>query len=188
MCLKNINNNEKHSAKLVITIFNPLHHTRDFFASSRGPNDYFGPRQPFWKSFLNFAYFEMAKNLSKSGKRIKLKSIPSFLGDVWLIKVLSEFLFGHSKCHFFVPKSEHFCQKCPFSSPKKWHIGWPNESSETTFISQTSPKNGGIDICFEQLSLLSKILDDFKFQAIFLWARAKKVIWPVGGQIFTKTI
>ena len=80
--LKEHNNNVKHSAKLVIPIFNPLHHTRDFFASSRGPNDYFGPRQPFWKSFLNFAYFEMAKNPSKSGKRIKLKSIPSFLGDV----------------------------------------------------------------------------------------------------------
>ena len=123
MCLKNINNNEKHSAKLVISIFNPLHHTRDFFASSRGPNDYFGPRQPFWKSFLNFAYFEMAKNPSKSGKRIKLKSIPSFLGDVWLIKVLSEFLFGHSKCHFFVPKSGQSGKSAHFCVPKNGILG-----------------------------------------------------------------
>ena len=42
--------NVKHSAKLVTPIFNPLHHTRDFFASTRGSNDYFGPKQPFWKN------------------------------------------------------------------------------------------------------------------------------------------
>ena len=106
-----------------------------------------------------------SKILLKSVNCSKQMSIPPFLGDVGLMKVVSVFRFGRWKSHFFVPKSEHFCQKCPFSSPKKWHIGWPNESSETTFISQTSPKNGGIDICFEQLSLLSKILDDFKFQA-----------------------
>ena len=32
----------------------------------------------------------MAENPSKSGKRLKLKSIPSVLGDVGLIKVISE--------------------------------------------------------------------------------------------------
>ena len=37
MCLKNINNNAKHSAKCVIPIFNPLHHTWDFFCTSQGP-------------------------------------------------------------------------------------------------------------------------------------------------------
>jgi hypothetical protein len=33
----------------------------------------------------------MAENPSKSGKRLKLKSIPSFLRDVGIIKVVSEF-------------------------------------------------------------------------------------------------
>ena len=109
MCLKNINNNEKHSAKLVLSIFNPLHHTRDFLASFRGQHDYFGVKQAFWQREDNFAYFEMAENPSKSGKHLKLKSIPSFLGDVWLIKVLSEFLFRHPKCHFWARKNGHFC-------------------------------------------------------------------------------
>ena len=35
------------------------------------------------------------------------------------------------------------CQK---RVPKKWHFGWPNENSETTFMSQTSPKNDVIDL------------------------------------------
>ena len=114
MCLKNINNNEKHSAKLVLSIFNPLHHTRDFLASFRGQHDYFGVKQAFWQREDNFAYFEMAENPSKSGKHLKLKSIPSFLGDVWLIKVLSEFLFRHPKCHFWARKNGHFCQTAHF--------------------------------------------------------------------------
>ena len=56
-------------------------------------------------------------------------------------------------------KSAHFwVQKNGTSSAKI-------KKTETTFISPTSPKNGGIDICFEQLSLMSKILDNFKFKA-----------------------
>ena len=102
MCLKNINNNEKHSAKLVLSIFNPLHHTRDFLASFRGQHDYFGVKQAFWQREDNFAYFEMAENPSKSGKHLKPKAIPSFLGMLD-IKVVSEFLFGHQKCHFWYP-------------------------------------------------------------------------------------
>ena len=120
MCLKNINNNEKHSAKLVLSIFN---HTRDFLASFRGQHDYFGVKQAFWQREDNFAYFEMAENPSKSGKHLKLKSIPSFLGDVWLIKVLSEFLFGHSKCHFFVPKSGQLGKSAHFCVPKNGILG-----------------------------------------------------------------
>ena len=84
MCLKNINNNEKHSAKLVLSIFNPLHHTRDFLASFRGQHDYFGVKQAFWQREDNFAYFEMAENPSKSGKHLKSKAISSFLGNVGL--------------------------------------------------------------------------------------------------------
>ena len=60
----------------------------------------------------------MAENPSKSSKRLKLKSIPSILGDVGLIKVVSVFLFGHSKCHFFVPKSGQFGKSAPLYVPK----------------------------------------------------------------------
>ena len=42
----------------------------------------------------------MAENPSKSVKCLKLKSIPSFLGDVGVIKVVSEFSIEHPKCHF----------------------------------------------------------------------------------------
>ena len=47
----------------------------------------------------------------KRGESLK-KEISSFLGNVGLIKVVLEFLFGHSKCHFFVPENDHFWQKC----------------------------------------------------------------------------
>ena len=50
-----------------------------------------------------------AKKLSKSRKCSELKSKSPFLGDVRLIKVVSEFSFGHWKCHFFVPEHGHFC-------------------------------------------------------------------------------
>ena len=49
----------------------------------------------------------------KSGKRLKQKTIPSFLGDVGLIKVVLEFLFGHPKCHFFYLKIATFLAKVP---------------------------------------------------------------------------
>ena len=118
MCLKNINNNAKHSAKLVILIFNPLHHAWGFFAPPRDQNDYFGLKQPSWQREDNFAYFEMAGNPSKSGKRFKLNSIPSFLGDVGLIKMVSEFSFGHSKCPFLYPKVGNLAKVPIFACPK----------------------------------------------------------------------
>ena len=55
----------------------------------------------------------MAQNQAKSGKCLKPKAIPSFLGDVGLIKVEKEFSLGHLKCQFLVPEHGHFCQKCP---------------------------------------------------------------------------
>ena len=77
-----------------------------------------------------------------------VKAIPSFLGDVGLIKVVSEFLFEHPKCHFWARKDRH-----PFFSTKKFKFGCPNENSETTLISPTSPKNDGIAFCFTRLPL-----------------------------------
>ena len=95
-----------------------------------------------------------AYNPSKSSKRLKSKAIPSFLGDVGLIKVVLEFSFGHPKCHFLVPEYGHFWQKCPSLRAQKWHFGCPDENSETTFISQTSPKKDGIAFDFKRLPLL----------------------------------
>ena len=43
-------------------------------------------------------------------KRFKRKGILSFLEDVGLIKVVSEFSFRHPKCHFCHVKIGHFCQ------------------------------------------------------------------------------
>ena len=114
MCLKNINNNAKHSAKLVILIFNPLHHPRAFFAPPRGQNDYFGLKQPSWQRKDNFANFEMSEKPSKSGKRFKPNSIPPFLGDFGCIKVVSDFSFEHPKCHFWARENVHFCQIAHF--------------------------------------------------------------------------
>ena len=67
------------------------------------------------------------------------------------MKVVSEFLWGHPKCHFFVPENGHFWQKCPSLGAQKWHFWCPNKNSETTFISPTSPKNDGIDFRFKRL-------------------------------------
>ena len=40
-------------------------------------------------------------------------------GDIGLIKVVSEFLLAHPKCHFRAHKDGHFCQKWPFSGTEK---------------------------------------------------------------------
>ena len=106
----------------------------------------------------------MAGNPFKSGKRLKQKAIPSFLGDVGLIKVVSEFSFGHSKCHFSVPENGHFWQKWPSSGALKWHFGCPNKNSETTFISPTSPKIDGIAFRFKRVPLLEGYPANFKIQ------------------------
>ena len=53
------------------------------------------------------------------------------------------------------------CQKCPSLCAQKWHFRCPNKSSETTFISPTSPKNDGIGFCFKRLPLLEGFLANF---------------------------
>ena len=99
-------------------------------------------------------------------------SIPPFLGVVELIKVVSEFSFGHPKCHFWALENGHFWQKCSLLGTKKSDFECPNLKTETTFISPTSPKIGGIDICFDRLSLLSWPWDNFHFLSFlsFFWA------------------
>ena len=90
----------------------------------------------------------MAQNPPKSAKFFKPKAIPSFLEDIGLIKVEFEFSFGYLKCHFFIPEYVPFYQKCPSLRAQKCLFGYSNENSNTTFISQTSPKNDGIAFTF----------------------------------------
>ena len=80
----------------------------------------------------------MAENQPKSGKRLKQKTIPSFLGDVGL---MSQNLWL-------------ITWNAIFSGSKKWHFVCPNENSFATFISPTSPKNDGIAFGFKRLPLL----------------------------------
>ena len=96
----------------------------------------------------------------------------SYLGNVWPIKVVLEFWFGHSKCHFLWSENSHFCQKCPFLRLKKWHFEEPNQNSKTTFIVQTFPKYGPYDFYFMNLSLLGAILPIFQF------CRFSGLFWP----------
>ena len=66
----------------------------------------------------------------------------------------------------------HFWQKCPSLSAQKWHFGCPDENSETTFISPTSPKNDGIAFDFKRLRLLGWVTSPFLNIVIFyqFWA------------------
>ena len=101
-----------------------------------------------WKSWQQHG----PKKMEKSGKRLKPKTIPSFLGDIRLRKLVPEYSFGHPKCHFLYP----FLPKEP--------IFWYNKNSETTFISPTSPKNdervqhfwGGCNSQFQSLPLVGQ--------------------------------
>ena len=102
----------------------------------------------------------MVKRLRNDQKKVanfEMGSKPIQKWDVGLIKVVSEFLFVHPKCHFLASKDGHFWQKCPYSGTKKWHFGCRNQNSETTFISPTSPKNDGIVFGFK----CSPLLDGF---------------------------
>ena len=58
---------------------------------------------------------------------------------------------------------------CPLLGTKKWHFECPNKNSESTFISQTSPKNDGIDFSFMRLPLLDGFL------AISKYAKLRKL-------------
>ena len=106
------------------------------------------------KWFKKYQISKLAENPSKSGKRLKPRAIISFLGNIGLIKVVSEFLFGDPKCHFWARNEGHYCRKCLSLHAQKWLFGCPNKNVETTFISPTSPKNDGISFGFKRCPLL----------------------------------
>ena len=66
-------------------------------------------------------FSDLAYHSSKSGKRIKQKSIPPFWGDVGVKKVVSVFGFGCSKSHFQAPENAQSAQpRQLFSLPLPW--------------------------------------------------------------------
>ena len=69
-----------------------------------------------------------ARRSTQNGHVVKTKDNSINFGDVGLIKVVSEFLISHSKCHFWARKDGHFCQKLPFSETQKWHFGCLNKN------------------------------------------------------------
>ena len=65
--------------------------------------------QKFPKLSKNYNIPKWAENPTKSDKFLKQKAIPSFLGDIGLIKMVSEFSFGHTKYLFLalLPKNKY---------------------------------------------------------------------------------
>ena len=82
------------SLLMTLYLFISLNRTWAISRPPRSQKGYFGLKQPFCQGEEYQAYLEFAKNLTKSGKRLKPKVISSFLGHVGHMKVVSEFLFG----------------------------------------------------------------------------------------------
>ena len=80
--------------------------------------NHFGPRKSDSWPFYLFSCLFVPRVAPKSDKFTKSKSWGPYLGNVWTIKVVLEFWFGHSKCHFFGLKDWHFWQKWPFLDQK----------------------------------------------------------------------
>ena len=93
-----------------ISIFDRLHHCFVLGSVLMGQGPKIGQQMTILKNGL--VNVQVVTH-PKSRKRLKSKLIPSFLGDVGLIKVVSEFSSGHRKCHFWALKDGYFCQKCP---------------------------------------------------------------------------
>ena len=79
---------------------------------------------------------------------LKTKGNSTIFGGCWAFKSGLRILVRKTKGPFFVPGDDHF-----------WHFymtknGCRNKNSENTFISPTSPKNGGIAFGFKRLTLL----------------------------------
>ena len=62
------------------------------------------------------------------------------LGASLYWKVVSEFWFGHPKCHFWYPQNGKNGVFWPFWGYQKLHLGCPNQNSKTTFQYKLAPK------------------------------------------------
>ena len=148
---------------MALPLFNPLHHTWAISAPARGPNGYFGLKLPLCRGEDYFAYFELAKIASKSGKRLNPKAILSFLGDVGVKKWSQKFglgtqsaILGHLKKGTFGKSAQIWNKKSALWVPK-WKF-WDH------FLTPTSPKNDRIAFCFKRFPLLDAILANSKME------------------------
>ena len=104
------------------------------------------------------------------------------MGDVGLIKVVSEFSSGHPKCHFSMG-----------TFGKSAHLYVPKNSTSdarTKILRPTSPKNDGIAFHFKRLRLLGWVTSPFlnivifyQFWALFPLARTPTQNGGAIGQI-----
>ena len=94
----------------------------------------------------------------------KIKADSNSFGGCWTYKSGLRIFVRASEVPFFYG---HFWQKCPSLRAQKWHFGCPDENSETTFISPTSPKNDGIAFDFKRLRLLGWVTSPFLNIVIF---------------------
>ena len=76
------------------TIIQPFAPHLGHFSSPRGPNCYFWLKLPLCRGEDYFAYFDLAKIASKSGKCLKPKAILSFLGMLELKSGLRNFVWA----------------------------------------------------------------------------------------------
>ena len=96
--------------------------------------------------------------------------------------MVSEFSFGHWKCHFSSLEIWHFWQKCHNSGEAKWHFRCPYNNFETTFISPTSPKNYEYEFGFKHLPLLNGFSANSKYakQSSPCQEACSGPKWPLG--------
>ena len=83
---------------------------------------------------------------------------------------------------FWACKDGHFWQKCPYSGTKNNTFGCPNENSDPTFISPTSPKNDEYDFGFKHLPLLNGFSANSKYakQSSPCQEACSGPKWPLG--------
>ena len=122
------------------------------FAPLRGQNHYLGPKQPSCQS--QYCIFWYGWKPIQKWKMVKTKVNSIIFEGCWIYKSGLRILVWALKVPYFCTQKWAVWQKCPFLRAQKWHFGCPNENSEITFISQTSPKNDGIDFSFKHLPLL----------------------------------
>ena len=109
---------------------------------------------------------KLAQNPPKSDKRIKQMSIPPFWGDVGIKKWPPFFCFGIRSATFWHLKTGTFGESALFQVPKMGLLA-PKSKNEDHFFTQTSPKNGGLHICFVRLSLLGGFYANFEKNGFF---------------------
>ena len=94
---------------------------------------------------------------------LRTKDKFAIIGGCWAYKSGLRIFVRVPEMPFWACKDGHFWQKCPCLDTKKWHFQCPNENSETTFISLTSPKNGEFDFSSEHLLLLDRLSANSKY-------------------------